>query len=113
MPSDFGDHQPGVLGVFQSKEETKAYYNKIAWVYDLLTEHTGRSIREKGLTRLAARPGESILEIGFGTGHCLVELAEAVGPSGRAHGIDISDRMLSLSHQLLEKKGLAVLVHRN
>ena len=63
---------------FQSKDETRAYYDKIARVYDLLAEHTEQPMREKGLALLAARPGERVLEIGFGTGHCLVELAEAV-----------------------------------
>jgi hypothetical protein len=28
------DYEPGVLRVFQSKSETKAFYNKIAKVYD-------------------------------------------------------------------------------
>lgn len=33
------DYEPGVLRVFQSKDEIKAFYNKIAKVYDLLAEH--------------------------------------------------------------------------
>ncbi len=102
--------EPGLLRVFQSKDEIKAYYDKIARVYDLLAEHTEQPMREKGLARLAAQPGENVLEIGFGTGHCLVELAQAVGSTGRVHGIDISDSMLSLSRELLEKKGLAARV---
>ena len=104
----------GILRVFQSKDEIKAYYDKIARVYDLLAEHAEQPMREKGLARLAAQPGDSILEIGCGTGHCLVELAEAVGPGGTVHGIDVSDAMLSISRELLERKGLAerVELHR-
>jgi hypothetical protein len=30
-------------------------------------------------------------EVGFGTGHCQVEIARAVGPNGWALGIDISE----------------------
>jgi len=103
-----------MLRVFQSKDEVKAYYDKIARVYDLLAEHTEQPMREKGLARLAAQPGDQVLEIGCGTGHCLVELAKAVGPSGTVHGIDISDAMLSLSRALLEETGLAgrVELHR-
>jgi demethylmenaquinone methyltransferase/2-methoxy-6-polyprenyl-1,4-benzoquinol methylase len=96
-----------VLRVFQTKDEIRAYYDKIARVYDLLAEHTEQPMREKGLAQLAARQGESILELGFGTGHCLVELAKAVGPQGKVYGLDISQAMLSLSRALLEKEGLA------
>ena len=41
MPEDNSPgYEPGVLRVFQSKDETKAFYNKIAKVYDLLAEHS-------------------------------------------------------------------------
>ena len=42
-------------------------------------------MREAGLRKLAVQPGESGLEIGFDTGHCLAELARAVGPDGRVY----------------------------
>lgn len=100
-------YEPDVLRVFQSKEETKAFYNKIAKVYDLLAEHSEQPMREKGLAKLAARPDERVLEIGFGTGHCLVSLAKAVGPDGKVFGIDLSEEMLKRSRQLLEQEGLA------
>jgi len=107
MSKDFNDQEPKILRVFQSKDQVKAYYNKIAKAYDLLAEHAEQPMRAKGLTRLAARRGERILEIGFGTGHCLVELARAVGPQGKVHGIDISDAMMSRSSELLHEEGLA------
>ena len=100
-------YEPGVLRVLQSKEETKHYYNKIAKVYDLLSEEAEKPMREAGIRKLAAKPGERILEIGFGTGHCLVEIARAVGPNGKVLGIDISDQMLALAQELLAKEGLA------
>jgi ubiquinone/menaquinone biosynthesis C-methylase UbiE len=100
-------YEPGVLRVFQSKDSTKAFYNKIAKVYDLLSEEAEKPMREAGLKKLAAQPDERILEVGFGTGHCLVEIAKAVGPSGKALGIDISDQMVALAHDLLQREGLA------
>jgi len=90
-PED-GD-QPGVLRVFQSKSETRAFYNKISKVYDLLAEHSEAPVRRLGLEHLGVRPGETVLEIGFGTGHCLAGLARAAGPSGRALGVDLADEM--------------------
>ena len=106
MTSDVEEYEPDVLRVFQSRAETKAYYNKIAKVYDLLAEHAEQPMRNKGLKMLAAQPGEHILEIGFGTGHCLVEIAQAVGPGGKAYGIDISEAMLEQSRNLIEKTDL-------
>jgi demethylmenaquinone methyltransferase/2-methoxy-6-polyprenyl-1,4-benzoquinol methylase len=100
------DYEPGVLRVLQTKGETKAFYDKIAKVYDLLSEHSERPMREAGLKLLATAPGERVLEIGFGTGHILAELAHAVGPTGRVFGIDISDNMLAHARDLLSNKGL-------
>jgi ubiquinone/menaquinone biosynthesis C-methylase UbiE len=99
--------EPGVQRVFQSKSETKAFYDKIAKVYDLLAEHSEGPVRQAGLEKLAARPGERILEIGFGTGHCLVGLAKAVGPAGKLYGIDISDEMLKHTWELAEREQVA------
>ena len=100
------DYEPGVLRVLQTKSETKAFYDKIAKVYDLLAEHSERPMREAGLRLLAAAPGEHVLEIGFGTGHILAELANAVGPTGRVFGIDISENMLAHARDVLSNKGL-------
>jgi demethylmenaquinone methyltransferase/2-methoxy-6-polyprenyl-1,4-benzoquinol methylase len=94
-----------VRRVFQTKEETHHFYNKIARVYDLLAEHSEQSMREMGLKMLAAEPGETVLEVGFGTGHCLVELAQAVGLHGKVLGIDLSENMLAESRKLHSSVG--------
>ena len=83
-------YQPGVARVLQPKHETKAFYDKIAKGYDLLAERSEAPVRRVGLEQLSAQPGEKILEIGFGTGHSLVELARSVGPNGKVLGIDLS-----------------------
>jgi len=108
MPDDVSfDYEPGVLRVLQTKSETKAFYNKIAQVYDLLAEHSEHPMREAGLKMLAPALGESLLELGFGTGHILVELAKAVGPAGKVFGIDIAENMLAQTKDLLESEGLS------
>jgi ubiquinone/menaquinone biosynthesis C-methylase UbiE len=99
-------HQPGVLRVLQTREETKAFYNKIAKVYDALAEHSEAPVRKAGLEMLNVQRGQHVLEIGFGTGHSLVELARAAGPDGKVFGIDLSDRMVEISQELAEKEGL-------
>ena len=79
--------------VFQSKDQTRAFYNKISRVYDLLSERSEAPMRKAGLELLRDVAGESVLEIGFGTGHSLVALAKAVGPKGKVFGLDLSDKM--------------------
>lgn len=110
MKTEELDYEPGVLRVLQSKAETKSFYNKIAKVYDLLAERSEQPLREAGLKMLAAAPGERVLEIGFATGHCLVELARAVGPTGTVVGVDISESMVAESQRLLDGEALAARV---
>jgi ubiquinone/menaquinone biosynthesis C-methylase UbiE len=99
--------QPIILRVFQSKAETKAFYDKISHVYDLLAEHSEGPVRRAGLEKLDARPGEKILEIGFGSGHSLVSLAQSVGLTGKVYGLDLSQGMLHVAQGNLHKAGLA------
>lgn len=101
------ENQPGVLPVLQTKEETKAFYNKIAKVYDLLAERSEQPIRDKALEQLAPQTGEQLLEIGFGTGHTLATLARAVGPEGRVHGIDLAENMVAAARSLLAEENLS------
>jgi len=98
--------QASVLRVLQTKDETRAFYDKISGVYDLLAEHSEGPVRQTGLDRLALAPGERVLEIGYGTGHCLVQMAEAVGPEGKVFGIDLSDGMRARARARVEKEHL-------
>ena len=51
----------------------------------------------------APRSGSTILDVGCGCGATTIELARAVGPSGRVVGLDISEPMLALARtRLLE-----------
>jgi ubiquinone/menaquinone biosynthesis C-methylase UbiE len=98
--------QGGVLRVLQSKNETRAFYNKISGVYDLLAERSEGPVSREGLDKLDIRPGQSVLEIGFGTGHCLVQIAQKVGLDGKVFGIDLSDGMQARARERLEKEHL-------
>jgi ubiquinone/menaquinone biosynthesis C-methylase UbiE len=97
---------PLPLRVFQTKDQTKAFYNKISHVCDLLSKRSEAPMRKAGIELLKPKPSESILEIGFGTGHSLVSLATAVGPKDRVFGLDLSDKMASLTGENLAEAGL-------
>lgn len=74
------EQEQGIARVLQTKEETRAFYNKIAKVYDLLAERSEQPMRESAVQMLAPAPGERLLEIGFGTGHVPVEIVRAIKP---------------------------------
>ncbi|RIK30756.1 MAG: 2-heptaprenyl-1,4-naphthoquinone methyltransferase [Anaerolineae bacterium] len=93
--------------VNRSKEDARASYNRLSRWYDVIAGSTEKKYRDWGLQKLSAQPGERILEIGFGTGHCLVALAKAVGSEGRVLGVDISDGMLAIARERLQKEELS------
>lgn len=95
-----------VLRVYRTKAQAKESYDKISRFYDYFAGFFERKHRNMALGRLDIKRGETVLEIGFGTGHCLKQMAESVGEEGRIYGIDISAGMLKISKQRLEEAGL-------
>jgi demethylmenaquinone methyltransferase/2-methoxy-6-polyprenyl-1,4-benzoquinol methylase len=93
--------------VKRSKAEAKETYDKMSHWYDVLAGSSEQEFVQLGLEKLAAARGEVILEIGFGTGHALVTLAQAVGDSGRVYGIDISEGMLRVAQERVRQAGLS------
>jgi demethylmenaquinone methyltransferase/2-methoxy-6-polyprenyl-1,4-benzoquinol methylase len=91
--------------VLRTKEEARRSYDRKAWWYDMAASFE-RYYTDIGLQLLSPRVGETILEIGFGTGGSLVELAQAVGRSGTVHGIDISPNMVAAARKKLNRAGV-------
>src|ERR1700732_4936983 len=59
------------------------------------------------LARLGLTGGESVLEIGCGTGALTVPVAEAIGQGGRLVAGDISEPMLGAARQRVAERGLS------
>src|ERR1017187_7420573 len=93
--------------VFTSRRETRRYYDKISDFYDALSEHSEGPVRRAGVEMLAPKTGERIMELGCGTGHCVCDLASAVGSGGLVLGLDLSERMLARSRALVEERRLS------
>lgn len=96
----------GILPVPRTKQEARQAYDKLSRYYGYTIGALGRKYGRLALTRLSITEGETVLEIGFGTGYCLNLIAEAVGQTGRAYGIDISRRMVEMTRKRLENAGL-------
>jgi demethylmenaquinone methyltransferase/2-methoxy-6-polyprenyl-1,4-benzoquinol methylase len=75
--------------------------------YDTLAGRFEKKYRTAALQKLNAKEGEIVLEIGFGTGHCMLALAQSVGNSGKVYGIDISEGMCNIARSRVKKTGLS------
>jgi len=93
--------------VTRSKNEAKSSYDRLSKWYDLFASPFEKKFIDAGLQKLHAAPGETILEIGFGTGQGILKLARAVGNSGRVYGIDISEKMCDITRSKVEKAGFS------
>jgi demethylmenaquinone methyltransferase/2-methoxy-6-polyprenyl-1,4-benzoquinol methylase len=95
-----------VLRVYRTKAQAKKSYDKISRFYDYFAGVFEKKYRNMALERLNLERGEIVLEIGFGTGYCLKQMAESVGENGKVYGIDISSGMFEVSKKRLEGAGL-------
>lgn len=78
-------------------ESNRRFYDRIAGAYDFIADANERAARQAGVAALAVRPGETVLELGFGTGNEVLDLAGLVGATGTVAGIDISPGMLGVA----------------
>lgn len=67
--------------------------------YEPLWQSQLAPAREQALARAACRPGDAVLDIACGTGAATLALARAVGPGGRAVGVDLSGAMVDAARQ--------------
>jgi ubiquinone/menaquinone biosynthesis C-methylase UbiE len=77
----------------EAGEAVRRFYRTHARFYDLTRWLTLRS-RRKAVAALELRPGETVLDLGCGTGLGFSMLRRGVGPEGRVIGVDFSREML-------------------
>ena len=100
-------HTIPISRVTRSKDDAKFSYNKMSRYYEILAGCSESKVIDVGLEKLAAKEGETILEIGFGTGYAIEALAKSVGETGKVYGIDIAEEMFKLALVRIQKAGLA------
>ena len=87
----------GVRVVEDNVEATEAWNGPLFDVWIEYRDVVAEGLREHGEAALSANPpreGDRVLDIGCGLGDTTVRLAEVVGASGRAHGVDVAERMI-------------------
>ncbi|MHA2427537.1 MAG: class I SAM-dependent methyltransferase [Candidatus Hermodarchaeia archaeon] len=89
--------------VNRSRSDAMRTYDRYSRWYDWISGQFERKYAEAGVAQLEVQKGERVLEIGYGTGHMLVALAEQVGSTGRVDGIDISKGMYEMTKNRIQK----------
>jgi demethylmenaquinone methyltransferase/2-methoxy-6-polyprenyl-1,4-benzoquinol methylase len=103
-------NEASISRVTRAREAARASYDRMSGWYDLLARPSEKKYTELGLRMLSVQEGETVIEIGFGTGHAVVALAQSVGNSGRVYGVDISEGMLGVALARVERAGLGARV---
>jgi ubiquinone/menaquinone biosynthesis C-methylase UbiE len=89
-------------------------YGVIHWArrYDLLialaTLGRERALRERFLGLAHLEPGESVLDVGCGTGTLAIAAKRHVGATGTVHGIDASPEMIARARKKAKHAGADV-----
>ena len=85
-------------------DEIIARYRRVAALPDGLFLFTF-PLRRRAIERLHLAPGESVLEVGCGSGANFAFLVRAVGPTGQVVGVDISPEMAAAARARVQRHG--------
>ena len=81
-----------------SLDQARRYYDLWGARYDWFTFYEARS-KSCALGKLLLEPGLWVLNVGIGTGKEHTIIQQGIAPDGKAFGLDISRRMLSVAEQ--------------
>jgi len=93
---------PGTTGLVLHQA---ARYDLIVW---LITFGRERAFREAILRPARLQPGESVLDVGCGTGSLAIAAKRQVGSTGLVRGIDASPEMIARADRKAARAGLDV-----
>lgn len=92
----------------KTPELVAARYDRLAPIYGLFEWLYGLPlvrIRKRSIDALQLKPGDSVLEIGCGSGRNFPLIEERIGPSGTLFGVDLSRGMLARAERVVRRRG--------
>jgi SAM-dependent methyltransferase len=86
---------------------TQAFYTRWAGLYDALATRTPGigGLRARAADRLAPATGDTVVEMGCGTGANLPHLRDRVGPAGTVIGVDFTPGMVATARERVHREG--------
>jgi demethylmenaquinone methyltransferase/2-methoxy-6-polyprenyl-1,4-benzoquinol methylase len=102
---------PTALRDFTTRDQVLEVYRDRAAHYDLsanlyyLIGFREWAYRKRAVDALALRPGDTVVEIGCGTGLNFGLIQDWIGPGGRLIGVDLTDKMLAEARRRAERQG--------
>ncbi len=82
---------------------THTFYGRCAQLYDLVATAPGvRSWRQRAVDTLSLSPGDTVVEMGCGTGANFPYLRDRVGPEGRVVGVDLVPAMVTRARHRID-----------
>lgn len=94
-----------------TKDNIRGLYRKRAGWYDFsanayyLIGFREAKYRKMAVSALALEPGDTVVEIGCGTGLNFKYLLQSIGNAGQLIGVDLTDAMLEIAHSRIERSG--------
>ena len=84
--------------------EAQAKYRRMAASYDRRLA-TARSLHKRAVAALRARPGETVVDVGCGTGLSFPHLEDAIGKEGEIIGVELSPEMAAQARSRAGREG--------
>jgi demethylmenaquinone methyltransferase/2-methoxy-6-polyprenyl-1,4-benzoquinol methylase len=94
-----------------TREQVVGVYRDLAKRYDFairlyyLLGYRHRTYRRKAVQALRLRPGDTVVEIGCGTGLNFPLVERQIGPEGRLVGVDLTNEMLAQAERRVGASG--------
>ena len=88
-----------------SPSQARALYRRLAPHYDRLVGADVSTYRRRAVEALSVSPGDTVVDLGCGTGRNFPWQERAVTASGRVIGVDLTDAMLRKARHRVERTG--------
>src|SRR5215831_15963218 len=83
----------------------RGWYDRLARIYDPLTDLAFRYHRHQAIQRLDVMEGLTVLDVACGTGLNFPALRARLGAAGTLIGVDYSERMLERAQRRIQRRG--------